>query len=148
MKIKAKGGRTITTSPINPPTSNHAPLNLFSPNTILLISEASPSYTTVYRGTVLSATYNDIDPYEKGVPIWYAEFLLFNQTPLSFAPFTILSFTLLSWTKNPDVEPLPDFSNVYVAPFVLNLKIFIKLTLFLKLAQLLARSNGARTNPK
>ena len=126
-------------------------------STIVTIDVNASTHTTFPRprqvippfiGGTVSATYNDMDPFEKGISIWYAEFLLLNQTPLSFPPLTKLSFTLLSWTKNPDVEPLPDFSNVYVAPFVLNLKIFIKLTLFLKLAQLLARLNGARTNPK
>jgi WD repeat-containing protein 48 len=107
----------LLSSPIKPPTSSDAPLNLFPSNTIVLISEeASPSYTTVYRGTV-STTHNDIDALEKGIPLWLAEYLLLNQTPPFSAPLTKLSFTLLPWNKDPDVEPLPELLNAYVTLF-------------------------------
>ena len=48
--------------------------------------------------------------------MWLAEYLLLNHTP-SLAPLTKLSFTLLPWNKDPDVEPLPELLNVYVTPF-------------------------------
>jgi WD repeat-containing protein 48 len=103
----------LLTLAINPPTSNDAPLHLFPPNTSILISEeASPSYTTVYRGTV-STTYHDIDALEKAIPMWLAEYLLLNQTP-PLAPPAKISFTLLPWNKDPDVEPLPELLNAYV----------------------------------
>ena len=110
----------LLSSPIKPPTSSDAPLQLFPPNTIFLISEeASPSYTTVYRSTV-STTHNDIDALEKAIPMWLAEYLLLNQTP-PLAPLTKLSFTLLPWNKDPDVEPLPELLNAYVMLFCFKL---------------------------
>ena len=65
----------------------------------------------------MSTTHNDIDALEKGLPMWLAEFLLLNQTP-PLAPLTKLSFTLLPWNKDPDVEPLPELLNAYVTPSV------------------------------
>lgn len=102
-------------SPLKPPTSSDAPIHLFPPNTTVLISEeASPGYTTIYRGTV-STTVNDIDALEKAIPIWLAEYLLLNQTPL-LTSLAKLSFVLTPWNKDPDVEPLPELLNAYVTP--------------------------------
>ena len=105
----------LLASPINPPTSNDAPLHSIPSNTIVLISEeASPSYTIVYRGTV-TTTHSDIDALEKEIPMWLAEYLLLNQTP-PLAPLAKLSFTLMPWNKDPEVEPLPELLNAYVIP--------------------------------
>lgn len=49
--------------------------------------------------------------------MWLAEYLLLNQTP-PLAPLTKLSFTLLPWNKDPDVEPLPELLNAYVTPLL------------------------------
>jgi len=67
----------------------------------------------------VSTTYNDIDALENGIPMWLAEFLLLNQTP-PFAPLTKLSFTLLPWNKDPDVEPLPELLNVSQSKLTAN----------------------------
>ena len=114
----------LLTSPLNPPTADDAPLQQFPPNTIVLISEeASPSYRIVYRGNV-STTHNDIDALEKGIPMWLAEYLLLNRTP-PMAPLTKLSFTLLPWNKDPDVEPLPELLNAYVTTCCFNLSFLL-----------------------
>ena len=121
--MKKTAVQQLLSSPINPPTTNDAPLHLFPPNTIVLISEeASPSYTIVYRGTV-STTHNDIDALEKGIPLWLAEYLLLNQTP-PLAPLAKLSFTLMPWNKDPDVEPLPELLNAYVTLFLFQSEFF------------------------
>lgn len=118
----------ILLSPIKPPTSNDAPLHLFPPNTTVLISaEASPSFTTVYRGTV-STTHNDIDALEQAMPMWLAEYLFLNQTP-PLAPLAKLSFVLMPWNKDPDVEPLPELLNAYVMS-CLDLNPFFQVTFF------------------
>jgi len=112
-------------SPIHPPSSNDAPLHLFPPNTTVLISEeASPSYTTVYRGAV-STTRGDIDALEREMPMWLAEYLLLNQTP-PLAPLAKLSFVLMPWNKDPDAEPLPELLNAYVASFLPRSESFFK----------------------
>ena len=103
----------VLSTPIRPPTSTDAPLYFFPPDTTVLISEeASPSYTTVYRGAV-SATHKDIEALEKAIPMWLAEYLLLNQIP-PMAPLAKISFVLMSWNKDPDVEPLPELLNAYV----------------------------------
>lgn len=104
-------------SAIKPPTPNDAPLHLFPRNTTLLISEeASPNYSIIYRGTV-STTHNDIDALEEAIPMWLAEYLLLNQTP-SLVPLAKLSFALLPWNKDHDVELLPELLTAYVTlPF-------------------------------
>ena len=61
--------------------------------------------------------------------MWLAEFLLLNQTP-PLAPLSKLSFILMPWNKDPDVEPLPELLNAYVTPSVQITSFFIKLTLF------------------
>ena len=75
----------------------------------------------------MSTTHNDIDALENEIPMWLGEFLLLNQTP-PLAPLSKLSFVLLPWNKDPDVEPLPELLNAYVMP--LNNELFLKLTLF------------------
>jgi WD repeat-containing protein 48 len=98
---------------LEPPSSTDAPLYTFPPNTMVLISEeAQPSYTTLYRGNV-SNTQNDVDALEVAMPMWLAEYLLLNRTPAS-APLAKLSFVLMPWNKDPDVEPLPELLNTFV----------------------------------
>ncbi|KIM37415.1 hypothetical protein M413DRAFT_274108 [Hebeloma cylindrosporum] len=95
---------------LEPPSSIDAPLYTLPPNTTVLISEeAQPSYTTLYRGNV-SNTQNDVDALELTIPMWLAEYLLLNQIPAS-APLAKLSFVLMPWNKDPDVEPLPELLN-------------------------------------
>ncbi|KAF8152379.1 hypothetical protein B0H34DRAFT_724941 [Crassisporium funariophilum] len=100
----------LLSGPLKPPTSNDAPLYIFPPTTIVLISEeASPSYTTIYRGNT-SNTHNDINALEAAMPLWLVEYILLNQTP-PIAPLAKLSFVLMPWNKDPDVEPLPELLN-------------------------------------
>ena len=79
----------------------------------------------------MSTTHNDIDALEKGIPMWLAEYLLLNQTP-PLAPLTKLSFTLLPWNKDSDVEPLPELLNAYVTLFLFQSEFFLsQVTFFL-----------------
>jgi len=90
-----------------------APLYTPPPNTMVLISEeAQPSYTTLYRGNV-SNTQNDVDALEVAMPMWLAQCLLLNQIPAS-APLPKLSFVLMPWNKDPEVDPLPELLNTFV----------------------------------
>lgn len=105
--------QNLLSGPLEPPSSIDAPLYTLPPNTMVLISEeAQPSYTTLYRSHV-SNTQNDIDSLEVAMPMWLAEYLLLNQTPAS-APLAKLSFVLMPWNKDPDVEPLPELLNTFV----------------------------------
>ena len=47
------------------------------------------------------------------MPLWLAEYLLLNKLPPA-APLAKLSFILLPWNKDPEVEPLPELLNTYV----------------------------------
>ena len=60
--------------------------------------------------------------------MWLAEYLLLNQIP-PLAPLAKLSFTLLPWNKDPDVEPLPELLNAYVMSFVSTL-VFYQVDMF------------------
>jgi len=103
----------LLSGPLDPPSSTDAPLYIPPPNTVVLISEeAQPSYTTLYRGNV-SNTQHDVDALEVAMPMWLVEYLLLNQSPAS-APLAKLSFVLIPWNKDPDVEPLPELLNTFV----------------------------------
>ncbi|KAJ3500729.1 hypothetical protein NLJ89_g9660 [Agrocybe chaxingu] len=100
----------LLSEPLNPPSSADAPLHAMPPNTTVLISvEASPSYTTIYRG-IVSNTHNDVEALEEAMPMWLVEYLLTNQIPPS-VPLAKISFVLVPWNKDPDVEPLPELLN-------------------------------------
>ncbi|KAF9476316.1 WD40 repeat-like protein [Pholiota conissans] len=100
----------LLAGPLEPPSSAEAPLCRLPPNTTVLISkEAQPSYTTIYRGTVMSTQY-DMESLEAAMPMWLLEYLLMNQTPAT-APLVKMSFVLMPWNKDPDVEPLPELLN-------------------------------------
>ena len=103
----------LLSSPLNPPPSLEAPTYTFPANTAVLISEeASPSFTTVYRGLVTS-TKHDISILEEVMPTWLIEYLLMNNIPPPPAPIKI-SFVLMPWpTKNPE-ERLPELLNTSV----------------------------------
>lgn len=95
---------------LEPPTSTEAPLHrLPSGTTILISEEAQPSYMTIYRGTV-GYMQKDVDALEAAMPMWLVEYLLLNQVPPS-VPLAKLSFVLMPWNKDPDVEPLPEMLN-------------------------------------
>lgn len=99
---------------LEPPTSAEAPLyRLPSGTTILISEEAQPSYMTIYRGTV-GYTQKDVDALEAAMPMWLVEYLLLNQVPPS-VPLAKLSFVLMPWNKDPDVEPLPEMLNTWVS---------------------------------
>ncbi|KAF8178063.1 hypothetical protein BJ912DRAFT_670273 [Pholiota molesta] len=100
----------LLAGPLEPPSSVDAPLYRLPPNTTVLIStEAQPSYTTIYRGTVMSTQY-DLESLEAAMPMWLLEYLLLNQIPPA-APLAKMSFVLMPWNKDPDVEPLPELLN-------------------------------------
>ena len=84
---------------------------------VLISEEAAPAYRVVYRGHVTSM-HHDLATLEDVMPLWLAEYLLLNKIPPA-APPTKLSFILLPWNKDPDVEPLPELLNTYVVvPFL------------------------------
>jgi WD repeat-containing protein 48 len=103
----------LLSGPLEPPSSIDAPLFIPPPNTVVLISEeAQPNYTTLYRGNT-SNTQNDIDALEVAMPMWLVEYLLLNQIP-ALAPLSKLSFVLIPWNKDPDIELLPELLNTFV----------------------------------
>lgn len=94
--------------------SSDAPTMSKLPNATILISEeGSPSYTVVYRGPA-SSCQESVETLEKVMPMWLAEYLLLNQVP-PIPPPAKLSFVLVPWNKDPDVEPLPELLNTYVS---------------------------------
>ena len=99
----------LLSKPLTPPPNTEAPSHTLPPNITLLISEeASPSWTTLYRGTVSSA-YHDMHALEEAMPTWLLEYLLLNQASV---PQNKLSFILLPWAnKDPDGEQLPELLN-------------------------------------
>ena len=110
MEVAKTPVQRLLAGPFEPPTSMDAPLYRLPHNTAVLISEESqPSYTTLYRGTV-SQTQQDLEALEAAMPMWLLEYLLLNQIPAS-APLPKVSFVLIPWNKDPDVEPLPELLN-------------------------------------
>lgn len=100
----------ILAGPITPPNNVDAPLHAFPPQTVVVISEeAAPSPRTLYRGHIASTQY-DVKALDEAVPLWLAECLLLNRLP-PMAPQPKISFVLLPWNKDPDVEPLPEMLN-------------------------------------
>jgi WD repeat-containing protein 48 len=47
---------------------------------------------------------------EKVMPMWLAEYLLLSQIPPNPPPVKV-SFVLIPWNKDPDIEPLPELLN-------------------------------------
>ena len=101
----------LLSGPLSPPPSPEAPTYHFPPDTLLFISEeASPSFTTVYRGTVAS-TKNDVQALEEAMPMWLIECLLMNKMPPPVSVPVKISFVLLPWpTKDPE-QRLPELLN-------------------------------------
>ncbi|KAH9475511.1 UBP9-binding protein [Psilocybe cubensis] len=111
--------QTLLSAPLTPPSSADAPLHPLSPQTIVLISEeAQPSYTTLYRRDV-AHIHEDIEALENAMPMWLTEYLLLNKIPLS-TPLAKLSFVLMPWNKDPDVEPLPELLNTTQSKLTAN----------------------------
>lgn len=80
------------------------------PNATILISEEGlPSYTVVYRSLV-SSCHDNIEALRKVIPMWLAEYLLLNQIPPMPPPVKV-SFVLVPWNRDPDVETLPELLN-------------------------------------
>ncbi|XP_006457085.1 hypothetical protein AGABI2DRAFT_229354 [Agaricus bisporus var. bisporus H97] len=99
---------------LSPPTSSDGPIHLLPSNMILMISEeASPGYKMLYRGMAGNATGGDVQVLEEVMPMWLMEYLLLNRTYLGGPrpPVAKLSFVLLPWNKDADVEPLPELLN-------------------------------------
>lgn len=102
--------QVLLAGPLTPPGNADAPLHPFPSQTIVLITEeATPAYRVVYRGNVASM-HQDVAALEDAMPMWLAEYLLLNKIP-PLTPLTKLSFVLLPWSKDPDVEPLPELLN-------------------------------------
>ena len=82
------------------------------PNATILISEeGSPSYTVLYR-SLASGCHDNIEALENAMPLWLAEYLLLNQSPVMPPPIKV-SFVLVPWNKDQDAEPLPELLNTY-----------------------------------
>ncbi|KAG6827093.1 hypothetical protein H0H92_013225 [Tricholoma furcatifolium] len=97
----------ILSGALNPPPSSEAPTFTMPLNTTITISEeATPSYTTVYSGTVAS-TKHDIALLEEAIPLWLMEYLLLNRTP-PIPPQPKVSFVLLPWPMPDGEEQLPE----------------------------------------
>ena len=89
------------------------------PNATILISEeGSPSYTVVYR-SLASSCHDNIEALENAMPLWLAEYLLLNQSPVMPPPMKV-SFVLVPWNKDQDAEPLPELLNTYAFSFLLH----------------------------
>ncbi|KAJ2918916.1 hypothetical protein MD484_g1508, partial [Candolleomyces efflorescens] len=104
----------LLSGPLTPPSNVDAPTHAFpTPTAVLISEEATPAYRTIYRGQVATTNY-DVSALEDAMPLWLAEYLLLNKVPPA-APPAKVSFILLPWTKDPDVEPLPELLNTYVS---------------------------------
>ncbi|PPR05551.1 hypothetical protein CVT24_003290 [Panaeolus cyanescens] len=95
--------------PLKPPPFTDAPPITFpSTTTVIIAEEASQSYSAVYRSSVPNLQY-DLDTLEDIIPLWVAQCVLFNSK-VEY-PTTKISFVLMPWNKDPDVEPLPELLN-------------------------------------
>ena len=104
----------LLSGPLTPPSNVDAPTHAFpTPTAVLISEEATPAYRTIYRGQVATTNY-DVSALEDAMPLWLAEYLLLNKVPPA-APPAKVSFILLPWTKDLDVEPLPELLNTYVS---------------------------------
>ncbi|KAG2126054.1 hypothetical protein DEU56DRAFT_743233 [Suillus clintonianus] len=102
--------QALLANPISPPTSSDAPTLMLPPTmTILISDEVYPGWRTVYRGCV-STTWADVYKLESTVPLWLAEYLLFNK--ITSPPVVKVSFVLLPWPGTElGHEPLPELLN-------------------------------------
>ncbi|KAF9552075.1 WD40 repeat-like protein [Agrocybe pediades] len=104
----------LLSGPLNPPSSQEAPLHALPPDTMIIISEeAQPSNVIVYRRNV-SDVHHDVETLEEAMPMWLAECLLLDQIPTTSSSTAKLSFVLMPWNKDPDMEPLPELLNTLV----------------------------------
>lgn len=107
---------------------------------LMIAEEASPGYKMLYRGMAGNATGGDVQVLEEVMPMWLMEYVLLNRTYLGGPsqqqqqqqqqnqqqqnqqqnqqggggggpPVAKLSFVLLPWNKDADVEPLPELLN-------------------------------------
>ncbi|KAF8901320.1 hypothetical protein CPB84DRAFT_1747077 [Gymnopilus junonius] len=102
--------KVLLSETLTPPSSMDAPLHGLPPNTTVLIAEeAQPSFNVLYRRNV-ERVGEDVQMLEETMPLWLAEYLLLNRTP-PVVPLAKLSFVLMPWNKDPDVEPLPELLN-------------------------------------
>ncbi|KAG1749376.1 hypothetical protein EDD22DRAFT_981841 [Suillus occidentalis] len=102
--------QALLANPISPPTSSDAPTLMLPPAmTILISDEVYPGWRTVYRGSV-STTWADVHKLESTIPLWLAEYLLFNK--ITSPPPVKVSFVLLPWPcTEQGHEPLPELLN-------------------------------------
>lgn len=102
--------QALLANPISPPTSSDAPTLILPPAmTILISDEVYPGWRTVYRGSV-STTWADVYKLESTIPLWLAEYLLFNK--ITSPPPVKVSFVLLPWPcTEQGHEPLPELLN-------------------------------------
>lgn len=101
----------LLAGPLNPPPSAEAPTLTVPANTMIYISEeASPSCTTVYRGTVGSVRY-DVQALEKAMPLWLLEYLLLNKLPPLPPPHPKMTFMLIPCPAKDGEEALPELLN-------------------------------------
>ncbi|KAF9035234.1 hypothetical protein BJ165DRAFT_1355739 [Panaeolus papilionaceus] len=95
--------------PLRPPPFTDAPSITLPPATTVIISEeASQSYSAIYRSSAPNLQY-DLEALEDIIPLWVAQCVLFN-VKVEY-PSTKISFVLMPWNKDPDVEPLPELLN-------------------------------------
>jgi len=99
---------------ISPPSSSDAPTVALPPAmTILISDEVYPGWRTVYRGSV-STTWADVHKLESTMPLWLAEYLLFNK--ITGPPAVKVSFVLLPWVgTDSGYDALPELLNSSVA---------------------------------
>ncbi|KAJ7765499.1 hypothetical protein DFH07DRAFT_737719 [Mycena maculata] len=104
----------LLAGPLTPPPSSEAPtLGLSFHISLLIEEEATPGFTTVYRGTV-GSTATDVHVLEEAMPLWLVEFLLLHRMP-STPPQIKLSFVLLPWVGRDGEEQLPELLNTCYA---------------------------------
>jgi WD repeat-containing protein 48 len=105
--------QALLENPISPPTSSDAPTLALPPAmTIMISDEVYPGWRTVYRGSV-STTWADVYKLESTMPLWLAEYLLFNKIP--GPPAVKVSFVLLPWAGTDlGYEALPELLNSLV----------------------------------
>jgi WD repeat-containing protein 48 len=104
---------------------------------LMLSEEASPGHKMVYRGIAGNPTSGDVQVLEEVMPMWLMEYLLMNRIYSGVGsagsnqqqqqqnqnqqgggsggggmpPVAKLSFVLMPWNKDADVEPLPELLN-------------------------------------
>lgn len=83
-----------------------------SNTTVLIAEEGTPSFNVLWRGNA-GTTHLDVQTLEETMPMWLMDYLLINKMPGNSNTSTLpkLSFVLMPWNKDPDVEPLPELLN-------------------------------------